>query len=71
MPEPSVQSERNSLTESVIGLEKRYQANGLVMVLAFLSSLCLCAFVVQSIPRDSHHLFERYVAMIAAARGGK
>ena len=37
-----------------------------MMVLPFLGSLCLCASVVQSNPRDSHHLFEKYVAMFEA-----
>jgi hypothetical protein len=42
-----------------------------MMLLSFSSSLCLCASVVQSNPRDSHHLSERFVEMIEAAKGGK
>ena len=41
------------------------------MFLSFFGSLCLCASVVQSGPHDSHYLFERFVEMIEAVKGGK
>ena len=41
------------------------------MFLSFLGSLCLCASVVQSNPRDSHYLFERFVETFEPAKGGK
>jgi hypothetical protein len=41
------------------------------MLFSFLGSPCLCASVVQSGQRDSHHLFERFVEMIETTKGGK
>jgi hypothetical protein len=34
------------------------------MLFSFLSSPCLCASVVQSGPRNSHYLFERFVGLM-------
>ena len=47
MYEPSIQSIRNALIVLVYDLKKQYPAYGIVILFSFLSSLYLCASVVE------------------------